>query len=87
MFQQHLQRVRTKGIQNKKFISQILSYMYPVYVIGNENSESFFYVQPMRMHQLVTFGELSNYADTTGIGSRRVVASRVAISYSCPSSF
>jgi hypothetical protein len=30
------------------------------------------------MHQLVTFGELSNDIDTTGTGSMHVVASRVA---------
>jgi hypothetical protein len=39
------------------------------------------------MLQLVTFGELSNDVDTTGTGSVRVVASRVAISYGCPVSF
>jgi hypothetical protein len=39
------------------------------------------------MRQLVTFGELSNDVDTTGTGSMRVVASRVAICYGCPASF
>jgi hypothetical protein len=34
----------------------------------------------MHMRQLVTFGELSNDVDTTGTGSMRAVASRVAIS-------
>jgi hypothetical protein len=33
------------------------------------------------MHQLVTFGELSNDVDTTGTGSMCAVASRVAIAY------
>jgi hypothetical protein len=32
-----------------------------------------------RMHQLVTFGKLSNDVDNTGTGSMRVVASKVAI--------
>jgi hypothetical protein len=33
------------------------------------------------MRELVTFGKLSNNVDTTGTGSLRVVASRVAIPY------
>jgi hypothetical protein len=70
-----------KGVQNKK------SYTCLVYVIGKENSESFFHAWLTRMCQLVTFGELSNDVDTTGTGSMRVVASRVAISYGCPASF
>jgi hypothetical protein len=41
----------------------------------------------MRMHLLVTFGELSNDVNTTGTGSICVVGSRVAISYGCPASF
>jgi hypothetical protein len=47
----------------------------------------FFYGPLMCMRQLVTFGELSNDVDTTGIGSVRVVANGVAISYGCPASF
>jgi hypothetical protein len=39
--------------------------MYPVYVIGKENSESFFHAQLMRICQLVTFRELSNDVNTT----------------------
>jgi hypothetical protein len=75
-----------KGIQNKKFISWELSYIYPVYVIRKENSV-FFHAWPMRMCQLVTFGELSNDVDTTGTGSVRVVASRVANLLRLPASF
>jgi hypothetical protein len=41
----------------------------------------FFLAQFTRMRQLVTFGELSNDVDTTGTGSMRVVASKVAIYY------
>jgi hypothetical protein len=69
------------------YIAEILSYTYPVYIIGKENSERFFYTWHPRMRQLVTFGELSNDVDATGIGSMRVVVSRVAISYGCPASF
>jgi hypothetical protein len=39
----------------------------------------FFHAQLTRMHQLVTFGKLSNNVNTTGTGSMHVVASRVAI--------
>jgi hypothetical protein len=39
------------------------------------------------MRQLVTFGEINNDVDTTGIDSMGFVASRVAISYGCPASF
>jgi hypothetical protein len=38
--------------------------MYPVYVIGKENSESFFHGRFTRMRQLATFGELRNDVDT-----------------------
>jgi hypothetical protein len=41
----------------------------------------------MSVRQLVAFSELSNDADTTGIGSINIVAGRVAFSYSCPASF
>jgi hypothetical protein len=76
------------GIQNKKSISQkLIIYMYLVYVIGKENTESFFHARLTHMRQLVTFGKLSNDVHTTGTGSVRVVASRVAVSYSCPASF
>jgi hypothetical protein len=34
----------------------------------------FFHAWLTHMHQLVTFSELSNYVDTTGTGSMRVVA-------------
>jgi hypothetical protein len=64
-----------------------LSYTYPVYVIGKENFGSYFHARLMRMRQLVTFGVLSNNVDTTGTGSKHVVASRVAISYRCPALF
>jgi hypothetical protein len=65
-----------------------LSYTYPVYVIGKENSQKFFFMPGlMRMRQLVIFSELSNNVDTTGTGSVRVVASTVAISFGCPASF
>jgi hypothetical protein len=37
-----IQGIQMEGIRNKKFISQKLSYVYPVYVIRKENSESFF---------------------------------------------
>jgi hypothetical protein len=61
--------------------------MYPVYVIGQENSESFSHARLTRMHQLVTCGELSNDVDTTGTGSLCVVAGTLAVSYGCPASF
>jgi hypothetical protein len=64
-----------------------LSYTYPLYIIGKENSESFLHALFKRMRQLVTLGELSSDVDTTGTGSMRVVVSRVAISYGCPASF
>jgi hypothetical protein len=41
----------------------------------------------MRMHQLVTFGELNNNVDTTETGSMRAVAYRVQISYGSPATF
>jgi hypothetical protein len=65
----------------KLFIFRELSYTYPVYVIGNENSENFFRARLTRMRQLVIFGELSNDFDTTGARLMRVVPSRVAIPY------
>jgi hypothetical protein len=74
-------------MQNKKRIFRKLSYTYPVYVMGRENSESLFLARLTRMRQLVTFGELSNDVDTRGTGPMHVVASRVVISYSCPVSF
>jgi hypothetical protein len=55
-----------------------------VYVVGKENSERFFHARLTRMRQLVTFGDLNNDVDTTGIGSMRVVA---AVSYGCSTSF
>jgi hypothetical protein len=77
-----------KGIQNKKFISRRLIVIHiSVHVIGKENFESLLHAQLTRMRQLVTFGELSNVVDTTGTGSARVMASRIAISYGCPASF
>jgi hypothetical protein len=39
------------------------------------------------MCQLVTFGEVSNDINITGMGSMHAVASRVAIPYFCPASF
>jgi hypothetical protein len=47
----------------------------------------FLRAQLTRMRQLVTFSKLSNDVSTTGTGSMHVVASRIAISYSCPASF
>jgi hypothetical protein len=76
-----------KGIQNKKCMSQKLSYTYPVYVFRKKHSESFFHALLTHMRQLVTFGELSNDVDTTGTGSTHVVASRVPIPYGCPALF
>jgi hypothetical protein len=55
--------------------------MYPVYVVGEENSENFVNARLTHMRQMVTFSELSNDVDTTETGSMRVVASRVAVSY------
>jgi hypothetical protein len=51
--------------------------MYPVYIIGKENSENVFHARHTRMCQLVTLGKLSNNVNTTGTGSMRVVASRL----------
>jgi hypothetical protein len=51
------------------------------------SSEFSLHAQLTRMHQLMTFGELSNDVDITGTGLMRVVASRVAVSYGCPASF
>jgi hypothetical protein len=62
-------------------------YTYWVYVIGKENSESFFDAQLICMCQLVIFSELSSYVNTTGTGSMHVVDSRVAVSFGCPASF
>jgi hypothetical protein len=55
--------------------------------MGKKIYEIFFHARFTRMRQLVTFGELSNYVDTTGTGSMRVVAISVAIPYGCPPSF
>jgi hypothetical protein len=49
--------------------------------------KAFLHARLMRMLQLVTFGELGNDVDTTGTGSVRVVASKVANCYGCPVSF
>jgi hypothetical protein len=40
-----------------------------------------------RIFKLMTFGDLSNNVDSTGTGSMRVVASKVAITYGSPVSF
>jgi hypothetical protein len=62
--------------------------MYLVYGIGKENSESSFpCLAYMHAPAVMTFGELSNDVDNAGTSSMCVVASRVAISYSCPASF
>jgi hypothetical protein len=68
--------VQMKGIQNKK-----------IYISRKTLKVVFFHTQLTRMCQLVTFSELSNDVNTTGIGSVCVVASRVAISYGYPVSF
>jgi hypothetical protein len=77
-----------KGIQNKKFISRK---PIAIHISGlsleRKTLKVFIHAQLTRMHQLVTFGELSNDADTTGIGSMHAVASRVATSYRCQVSF
>jgi hypothetical protein len=58
------------------------------FVIGKQKFESFFFhARLTRMGQLVIFNEVSNDVDTTGTSSKRVVASRVAISYGCPALF
>jgi hypothetical protein len=49
--------------------------------LERETPKVFFHAWLTHMHKLVTFGELSNNVDTTGTGSMRVVARRVAISY------
>jgi hypothetical protein len=79
-----IQGVRMKGIQNKKkyiYLRKQLSFTYPVYVIGMKTLKVYFHARHTRMCQLVTFGELSSDVDTTGAGSFRVLASRVAGSY------
>jgi hypothetical protein len=43
----------------------------------------FLHARFMRMHQLVTSGEISNDVNTTGTGSMRVVASRAQINLCC----
>jgi hypothetical protein len=44
-----------KGIQNKNvYIGNYVSYTYPVYVIGKENSESIFYARLMRMRRHIS---------------------------------
>jgi hypothetical protein len=72
-----------KGIQNKKFISQKL---IAIHVSGLCHQKGklwkFFHAWLTCMHQLVTFGELSNNVDTAGTGSVHL-----AISYGCPASF
>jgi hypothetical protein len=57
-----------------------------VYVIGKENSESFF--MPAYTHASAgDLRELNNDVNTIGTGSVCVVASRVSISHGCPASF
>jgi hypothetical protein len=67
-----------KGIQNKKFLGNCHTC---IRFMLSEKRAQFFHAWLMPMCQLVTFGELSNDVDTTGTGSVRVVASKVAISY------
>jgi hypothetical protein len=57
------------------------------FISERKTLEVFFHARLTHMRQLVTFGELSNDVDTTGTGSIRVVASRVAITYGYPASF
>jgi hypothetical protein len=83
--------VRMKGIQNKKkkLISRKL---IVIHVFGLCHGKGkflnfLFHSRLMRMRQPVTFGELSKNVDTTGIGSMRVVASKIAFIYGCPVSF
>jgi hypothetical protein len=72
-YKNNKQSVWIKVIQYKKNISRKLIFIHePVYVI--------------RKRQLVT-GELSNAVDITRIGTMRVVAGRIAVSYGCSASF
>jgi hypothetical protein len=73
-----------KGIQNKKFISRKLTFIHISGLsLERKTPKVFFHAWLVRMQWLVTFGELSNDADTTGTGSMHVVAERTAIFYSC----
>jgi hypothetical protein len=66
-----------EGIQNNKsYISETNFYTRVRFISSDRNT----------MRQLVTFGGLSNDVETTGAGSMRVVASRVAVPYGCPAS-
>jgi hypothetical protein len=63
------------------YISETTGHARIRFVIGKVNAERFpFLVRLTLMRQLMTFGKLSNDVDTTGGGSMRVAASRVAIS-------
>jgi hypothetical protein len=59
--------------------------MHPVYVIGKENSLAYEHAPIGDL--AVSSVKLSSDVATTGRGSMRFVASRVAISYGRPASF
>jgi hypothetical protein len=78
-----------KGIQNKNkkiyiYISECNCHTRIRFMSSERKTlKVFFRARLMRMRQLITFGELRNSVDTTGL----VVASSDAISYGCPASF
>jgi hypothetical protein len=77
-----------KGIQNKKCLSRRLIVIHVSGLCHQKGKlKVFFNARLTGIRQLVTLGELSNDFDTTGTGSMRAVASRVAISYGCPALF
>jgi hypothetical protein len=78
-----------KGIQNEKFISRklIVIHVSSLCHWKGKLCKFFFHAELISMCQLVTFDKLSSDVDHTGTGSMSVVASRVAISYSYPTSF
>jgi hypothetical protein len=49
--------------------------------------EIYFHAHLTRMSQLMTFGELSSYVNSTGTCSMGVEAKRAATSQDCPASF
>jgi hypothetical protein len=77
-----------KGIQNKTFISQELIAIHVSRLCHRKGKlKGFSYSQLTCMHHVVSFGELSNNANTTETGSMCVVARTVAISYDYPALF
>jgi hypothetical protein len=84
-----IQDVRMKGSKNKKmYISETNCHTHIRFMSSEKKTlKVFFHARLTGMRQLVTFCEIGNSVDTTGTGSMRLVASRVAISYGCPASF